>query len=205
MKAAIHKKTQKRVAIKIIKKSSANNTEMGLIRSEIETLKVCQHPNIIRLLDVFENADSLYLVTELLAGGNLYGYMEGCKFAVSETRARRIVHSLATALFYLHSYGIVHRDLKPANVMMTNKTEHADVKIVDFGLAKLIGPSQFCTEVSGTLAYMAPEVLQQKPYGKAVDIWSLGVITYFLLVGRLPFDHKDSAVLTMYWLDVRVG
>ena len=74
------------------------------------------------------------------------------------------------------------------------------VKIVDFGLAKIIGPSQFCRETYGTLAYIAPEVLSEKPYGKEVDIWSLGVIAYLLLVGTLPFDHRDDKVLAKYYL-----
>lgn len=164
--------------------------------SEIETLKMCQHPNIMRLLDVFENIEYIYLVTELFSGGNLYQYMENAKFKIPEPRVRKIIHSLATAVYYLHKYGIVHRDLKPENIMMTDKTANSDVKIVDFGLAKILGPSQTCTEVYGTLAYIAPEVLQNKPYGMAVDIWSLGIITYFLLAGVLPFDDKDDVVLS---------
>jgi len=195
VKAAVHKKTGKRVAIKIMKKASMPESELELIRYEIETLKVCQHPNIIRLLDIFENVEFIYLVMEILMGGNLFKYFEKRKCCLPERSTRKIIHSLATALFYLHSYGIIHRDIKLENIMMTDKGDEANVKIADFGLAKIIGPSELCNERCGTLAYAAPELLLRKPYGKAVDIWSLGVIAHYLLTGVLPFDHKNDSVL----------
>jgi len=169
--------------------------DLALVRYEIETLKMCQHPNIMRLLDVFETIEYLYLVTELLEGGDLLSYLKRMKFQVPEARARKIIHSLATGIFYLHTYGIVHRDLKPENIVLKTNSDDADVKIVDFGLAKIIGPAETCKDIYGTLAYIAPEVLMSKPYGKAVDIWGLGIITHLLLVGFLPFDHKDDAAL----------
>lgn len=174
--------------------------ELMLVRYEIETLKMCQHPNIIRLLDIFENIECIYLVMELLSGGNLFAYFERRKHHIPESKAREIIHSLATGLFYLHSYGIVHRDIKPENIMMTDKTDNAQIKIADFGLAKIVGPSQFCNETYGTLAYAAPEVLMKKPYDKSIDIWGLGIIAYLLLTGVLPFDHKDDSILIRYIL-----
>lgn len=195
VKLGIHKKSGDKVAIKIIKKSAIKEKDLALIRYEIETLKMCQHPSIMRLLDVFETFEYLYLVMELLEGGDLFSYLEKLQFKVPEARARKIIHSVATALFYLHTYGIVHRDIKPENIILKDTSENADVKIGDFGLAKIIGPTETCTETYGTLAYIAPEVLMGKPYTKAVDIWSLGVIAHLLLVGFLPFDHKSDAVL----------
>lgn len=75
---------------------------------------------------------------------------------------------------------------------MVDKTENSDVKIVDFGLSKMIGPTQSCSEPFGTLAYVAPEVLQQKPYGKAVDVWGLGILAFLMMMGSLPFDNEDD-------------
>ena len=95
-------------------------------------------------------------------------------------------------MFYLHSFGIVHRDLKPENVLMVENSESGEVKLIDFGLSKIIGPTQTCNEPYGTLSYVAPEVLLQKPYDKAVDVWSLGIILFLLLGGALPFDDDED-------------
>ncbi len=187
VRAAISREKGNRVAVKIIKKSSLSSEDMGLIRREIEILKLCQHPNIILLHDIFENTEYIYIVMELMRGGDLYNYLETRKFKTSRTRSRNIVHSLATALFYLHSYGIIHRDIKLDNVIMIDESDDSDVKIVDFGLSKLIGPNEKCMEPYGTYGFVAPEVLLGNPYDKQVDVWSLGVIAYTLLSGQEPF------------------
>ena len=192
VREGVHKKTGKKVAVKVMKKSMMSQQDLELVRQEIEILKMCQHPNIIRMLDVFENIDHIYIVMENLDGGDLFSFLEKRKFKLPEQRAAKIVHSLAAGVFYLHSYGIVHRDIKPENVLMVDRTENSDVKIVDFGLSKMVGPSQLCAEPFGTLSYVAPEVLLQQPYGKAVDVWGLGIIAYLMLVGSLPFDHEDD-------------
>jgi len=143
-------------------------------------------------LDIFENLEYIYIVMELLKGGDLFTYLDERNFKISEERARSMIHSIATSTFYLHSYGITHRDLKPENILMVDKSEVSDIKLVDFGLSKIIGPNETCNEPFGTLSYVAPEVLLQKPYGKAVDLWSIGVITYLLLSGSLPFDDPED-------------
>jgi serine/threonine protein kinase len=153
---------------------------------------MCQHPNIIRLLDIFENQDYIYIVMEALSGGDLFTYLEKRNFTVSERRAKELAHQMATAIYYLHSFGVAHRDLKPENILMDSDGETADLKIVDFGLSKIIGPNESSLDPFGTLSYVAPEVLLQKPYGKEVDLWSLGVIVYLLLCRVLPFDDEDD-------------
>jgi serine/threonine protein kinase len=192
VRCGIHKKTGKKVAIKVMKKNAMQALDVELVKQEIEILKVCQHPNLLRMLDVFENTEHIYIVTEVLEGGDLFSFLEKRRFRLPELRTAKIIHSLAAGLYYLHSYGIVHRDIKPENILMVDKSEESDVKIVDFGLSKMIGPSQLCTEPYGTLAYVSPEVLFQKPYGKSVDVWGLGVLTYLMLVGSLPFDDEDD-------------
>jgi serine/threonine protein kinase len=88
---------------------------------------------------------------EYCAGGDLFSYIEKRGFKVSEPRAANLIHKLSAAVYYLHSYGIAHRDLKPENILMTDNTEEADLKLLDFGLSKIIGPSETCSEPFGTL------------------------------------------------------
>jgi len=102
-----------------------------------------------------------------------------------------IAYQIACGLKYMHSYGVVHRDLKLENIMMSDQTDHAIPKIVDFGLAKMIGPQEKADEPFGTLGYVAPEILLKKPYSFQCDLWSFGCILYALLCSSLPFDHDN--------------
>jgi calcium/calmodulin-dependent protein kinase I len=198
VRMAIHKGTKKSVAVKIMKKKEMNTLDIELMRREIEILKICQHPNIIRLLDIFENFDYIFIVMEHLKGGDMFAYLEKRKFHIPEERAASLIYSVAVALSYLHSYGIAHRDLKPENILLISDQQDADIKLMDFGLSKIIAPDEKSVEPFGTLSYVAPEVLKTKPYGKAVDLWSLGVISYLLICGVLPFDDdKDSEIARM--------
>lgn len=175
-----------------MKKKELSLKDIELLKREIEVLKVCQHPNIIRFYDVFENSDYIYIVMEYLQGGDFFNYLETRNFKITEERAKNIAHQIATAIFYLHSFGIAHRDLKPENILMVDNSNDSQVKLVDFGLSKTFGPGETCTEPFGTLCYVAPEILSQKPYDKGVDIWSLGIIIYLMLSRHLPFDSTDD-------------
>lgn len=192
VRLGVHKKTGQKVAIKIMTKKDMTTQDLELVRTEIEILKVCQHPNIIGLYEVFENTDYFYIIMEYCAGGDLFSYIERRGFRLPEQRTFQIIHKLCTAVFYAHSYGITHRDLKPENILMTDNSEQAEIKLLDFGLSKIIGPNENCNEPYGTLCYVSPEVLTEQPYTKAVDLWSIGVITYLLIAGCLPFDHETS-------------
>jgi len=88
---------------------------------------------------------------ECCSGNDLFSHLQKRGFKIPETRAAKIIHKLATAIFYIHSYGIVHRDLKPENILMTDNTDDADIRLLDFGLSKIIGPTQLCREPYGTL------------------------------------------------------
>jgi calcium-dependent protein kinase len=103
-----------------------------------------------------------------------------------------LAFQIGKAIKYLHGFGIVHRDLKLENVMMSDSTEKSMPKLVDFGLAKIIGPSETATEPFGTLGYVAPEVLKKQPYTFSCDVWSFGCIIYAMLSGSLPFDHESQ-------------
>jgi serine/threonine protein kinase len=154
VRLGIHKQTLRKFAVKIMSKKEMGNQDFELVRTEIEILKICQHPNIIRLYDVFENVDHIYIIMEYCSGGDLFTYIEKRGFVLPEKRTAEIIHRLATAIFYLHSYGITHRDIKPENILMTDNTENADVRLVDFGLSKIIGPTETCMEPFGTLVYI---------------------------------------------------
>ena len=192
VRLGIHKESGRKVAIKIINKKLVSNLDLEQVKTEVEILKIAQHPNIIRLYDVFENEKYIYIIMEFCGGGDLFGYIEKRGFQLKESRAAEIIHKLSTAIYYLHQYGIIHRDLKPENILMTDEKDDADIRLLDFGLGKIIGPNEFCTEPFGTFSYAAPEVLLEKPYNFKADLWTIGVITYLLLAGFLPFDDENS-------------
>ena len=192
VKAGINKETKKPVAIKIMAKKNMDKSDMELAKVEIDILKISQHPNIIKLYDVYENENYIYIVMENCSGGDLLSYFEYHEYELPENKVCEIIHKLSMAVYYLHSYGIVHRDLKPENILMTDLSESADIRLLDFGLSKIVGNDEKCTEPYGTLSFVAPEVLQGKPYDKSVDLWSIGIITFLLLCGYLPFDDKHS-------------
>ena len=142
-------------------------------------------------MDVFENSDHFYIVIDFMQGKDLFDYIQKRSFSLSEQRVQEITYQICMGVKYLHGFGIVHRDLKLENIMMSDQTDHAMPKIVDFGLAKIIGPSNTASEPFGTLGYVAPEVLLKQPYTFSCDVWSLGCIVYALLSGSLPFDHEQ--------------
>ena len=192
VKLGVHKSTKERVAIKIIQKSSMKDNDAELVRTEIDIMKLCHHPNIVRLLDHFENAEYIFIVMEYLNGGSLTNYLKKNKFNLSDKRILEIIYQIALGLQYLHQYGIVHRDLKPDNIMMTEKKDMNQIKIMDFGLSKIMGPKETVDDGFGTLCYVAPEVLLRIPYNREIDIWSMGVIFYFMSSGSLPFDDDSD-------------
>ena len=192
VKLGINKKTGQKVAIKMMSKKNMEEKDLELLRTEVEILKICQHPYIIKLYEIFENIDYFYIIMEYCSGGDLYSYLESKDFFISEDLACKIMHKLCTAVYYIHSYGITHRDLKPENILVANDKDPSDIRILDFGLSKIIGPDEKCTEPYGTLTFCAPEILLDKPYTKIIDLWSLGVISYLLLTGDLPFSGESE-------------
>ena len=192
VKLGIHRGSGRKVAIKIINKKLVTAIDVQQVKTEIDILKIAKHPNIIQLYDVFENENYIYIIMEYCAGGDLFSYIEKRGFRLPETRAAEIIHKLSTAVFFLHEYGVVHRDLKPENILMTNNSSNADIRLVDFGLGKIIGPGEMCTDPFGTFSYVAPEVLKEKPYSFKVDLFAIGIIAYLLVAGFLPFDHETS-------------
>lgn len=192
----IHKKTQKKVAVKIINKDSIKTVEdQELVKIEIAILKLCHHPNIVRLLDHLENLDYIFIVMEYIEGGTLGQYLKKNNFNFTENQVSNIMYQIASGVKYLHSYGIVHRDLKPDNIMITQPNDSGIIKIMDFGLSKIISSQEKMVDGFGTLSYVAPEVLTRSPYNKEVDIWSLGIILFYILSGHLPFKGNKEIII----------
>jgi len=194
VKLAYNKNNKNKVAIKSIDKSKLKGTEFEMVKTEIEIMKFCKNKNIVRLIDNFEDMENIYLVLEYLAGGNLNFYLSRQQTLLSEEKIKILIKQIASGINYLHNFGIVHRDLKPENTMMSDTSDFAQVKIVDFGLSKILGINEKSNEAYGTLSYAAPEVIQKNDYNNKIDIWSLGVIMYFLICGYLPFNDKYNNV-----------
>eukprot|EP00667_Euglena_gracilis_P017579 EG_transcript_18560 len=178
-------------AVKAISKRMAGSRGLRAVYSEVEILQLLRHCNIVELVETFESPDSLYIVLELVSGGELLTQVVGLP-RYTENLAKRILASLLHAVEFMHKKGVVHRDLKPANLLWSRPTIESVIKVADFGFSKLIGEERFLSGVVGTVAFMAPEVLAGDACGKAVDMWSCGVIAYLLLGGTLPFIARGT-------------
>ncbi|CAM9766112.1 unnamed protein product [Chrysoparadoxa australica] len=183
------KKTGEELALKSILKSRVG--KMDTIKREIEILTLVDHPNVIKLVDVFEDEHYLHLVTELCTGGELFDRIiarsESDEGRYSERDAAIIIRKILLGLRYCHvEHNICHRDLKPDNFLFKGPEEDAELKIIDFGLSRFEESQQLMTTRVGTPYYMAPEVLKRN-YTLACDLWSVGVVCYILLCGFPPF------------------
>ena len=190
-----HRETGKECAIKIVEKSRIDAREKMSLRNEIAMMRLVNHPCIIRMLDVYEDKKCIYMVMTLAPYGDFFNRWKKRKI-FDEDIARIIIWKLLDATQYLHALGIVHRDLKPENILCLDENDDTKIVISDFGLSKFAAPHTEMTMPCGTLAYVAPEVLSMKGYGRKVDLWSLGCIMHLLLRGVLPFDGhtKDEVV-----------
>uniref|UniRef100_A0A8C6KLJ9 Serine/threonine-protein kinase DCLK2 n=1 Tax=Nothobranchius furzeri TaxID=105023 RepID=A0A8C6KLJ9_NOTFU len=181
--------TGKEFALKIIDKAKCSGKE-HLIENEVAVLRKVKHPNIIMLIEEVDTLSELYLVMELVKGGDLFDAITSLA-KYTEKDASTMVFNLAGALKYLHSMNIVHRDIKPENLLVF---EHPDgtksLKLGDFGLATVVEGPLFT--VCGTPTYVAPEIIAESGYGLKVDIWAAGVITYILLCGFPPFRSENN-------------
>ncbi|TFK67613.1 Pkinase-domain-containing protein [Pluteus cervinus] len=194
VKEAIHIKTGKYYACKVINKKLMEGRE-HMVRNEIAVLKRISsgHKNIVTLHDYFETAHNLYLCFDLCTGGELFDRI-CAKGNYYEADAAQLVRTILQAVKYIHDSNIVHRDLKPENLLFRDPKEDADIMVADFGLSRIMEEEKLTmlTEICGTPGYMAPEIFQKTGHGKPVDIWAMGVITYFLLAGYTPFDRDTQ-------------
>lgn len=190
--------TKANVAMKKIDKSAEDLLEDNEIKDEIEILKKLDHPNIVKILEFYNTPDSYYIINDYCPNGELY-YQINKQF--SETQMAVIFRQIFSGLSYLHENNIIHRDLKLENILITDieksittKEKLFNIKIIDFGTAKIFEKNKSEKTVVGSSYYIAPEVLNKK-YNEKCDTWSAGVILYMLICGRAPFDGSDDEAI----------
>ncbi|KAL4485766.1 hypothetical protein ABPG72_012306 [Tetrahymena utriculariae] len=172
----------------LLTSKNSEKTRTGLL-NEIQILRKCDHPNIIKLYEVYESDNYIYLVQNVLKGGELFDtIIKNGNF--SEKNAAKIIHQLLSALEYIHAKNIMHRDIKPENLILVDKSDEFQIKLADFGLAAFTS-DDLLFKRCGTPGYVAPEILEDKKYDQKVDVFSSGVILYILLTGCSPFYGKS--------------
>lgn len=179
--------------IRVLRRFSANHQNDAAAATDPQSGNRLTHPNIVQLYETYEDKSKIYLVMELVTGGELFDRIVE-KGSYTEKDASDLIRQILEAVDYMHEQGVVHRDLKPENLLFYSPDDDSKIMISDFGLSKMEDSGIMAT-ACGTPGYVAPEVLAQKPYGKAVDIWSIGVISYILLCGYPPFYDENDANL----------
>lgn len=181
------------MAIKILEKAKiVDKSDITRVRREINILKRLRHPNVVRLFEVIDSPQHIFLITEFASGGELFDYIVS-QGRVREREACWLFHQIINGCDYCHNGNIIHRDLKPENLLLdSNKC----IKIVDFGLGNTFKMGALMKTACGSPCYAAPEMIAGKRYyGPAADMWSVGVILFALVCGYLPFDHPNTNTL----------
>jgi calcium/calmodulin-dependent protein kinase I len=207
VKLGTHKLNGTQVAVKVVAKKNLSRDDFDGLESETSLLRDIDHPHIIKCYETFDEEVTFYIITELVAGGDLFDRIIS-KTQYNEKEARDLVKMFLETMAFLHQdKGIVHRDLKPENILMSSKADDADIKVADFGFAKRINELSSRESPCGTPGYVAPEIIRGDPYGSEVDIWSMGVICYVLLAGYPPFyeDPRSGTYPHKLYRDIRMG
>jgi len=179
--------------VKIVEKSLIQE-DIKLLKREIDIMKQVEHENILKLIEIYEDDENVYIVMELVDGSELFDRIVD-KGYYSEKSTVHIIKQILNAVKYLHEKGIAHRDLKPENLLCSGSGSRETVKIADFGLSKIFSDNEDLVTSCGTPGYVAPEVLMCESYDKSVDMWGIGIITYILLAGYPPFYAENDTAL----------
>ncbi|XP_054913176.1 serine/threonine-protein kinase D1 [Poeciliopsis prolifica] len=186
------RKSGRDVAIKIIDKLRFPTKQESQLRNEVAILQSLHHPGVVNLECMFETPERVFVVMEKLHGDMLEMILSSEKGRLPERITKFLVTQILVALRHLHFKNIVHCDLKPENVLLASADSFPQVKLCDFGFARIIGEKSFRRSVVGTPAYLAPEVLRNKGYNRSLDMWSVGVIIYVSLSGTFPFNEDED-------------
>lgn len=185
VKLARHRITKNEVAIKIIDKSQLDTGNLKKVYREVDIMKRLDHPHIVKLYQVMETKNMIYIVSEYASKGEIFDYIARCG-RMPERAARFKFWQILSAVEYCHNRGIVHRDLKAENLLLDS---NMNIKIADFGFSNMYKRGELLATWCGSPPYAAPEVFEGKKYtGPEIDVWSLGVVLYVLVCGALPFD-----------------
>jgi serine/threonine protein kinase len=173
-----------------------NGVSKQQLEAEFNIHAKLEHPNVVRMYSVFKGTRWIYVVLEMVLGGDLFDYLiQKAQHGVEEKVARRWFAQLLDGVDYCHKQNVVHRDLKPENILLSHSSHDATLKIADFGLSKALQGNNVCRTNCGTPQYMAPEVhLENKNgYGKEADLWGLGVILHVMLTVSMPFGDDENS------------
>ena len=185
-----HLETKVEYAVKILRKNQYTAKNEENFHAEIEILRSLDHPNIIKIIEYFEDEKRLYIVMEKCEGGELYEQILQANH-FSEDAAARLMKQLLSAVWYIHERQVVHRDIKPENIMFETRGELFNIKLIDFGVSMKLKDSKSTNEIVGAVFYISPEALNGK-YSAKCDLWSCGVIAYMLLCGVPPFAGENE-------------
>ena len=211
---------EKKYAIKLVQKNNQSLEEYKINRNETDIFQILQninHPNIVKCVDLYENESQIFFVFEYLSCGNLKKYIEEIKLLPSDYNNETVLNLIKQIIegaYVLHKYGIIHRDIKATNIMvqinspikksiipnafemvekssMYEDVSDVTLKLIDFGLSKILGANETTNEPYGSLSYKAPEIILHKRYNFKVDVWSIGITIYYIVYKALPFDEGN--------------
>uniref|UniRef100_A0A7S1SMM9 Protein kinase domain-containing protein n=1 Tax=Tetraselmis chuii TaxID=63592 RepID=A0A7S1SMM9_9CHLO len=207
--AARHNETRLDVALKIIfrNRPGLKTAHWEVLRNEVRALEECAHPNIVTMMDHYENSDQIVMVLELLKGGELLEHIQEIK-KYTERKAAQLFVQILRAVAHMHSKGYIHRDVKPENVLFVNKPSTDEdspcvVKLIDLGMATIYNPQKPIRQAMGTAGFLSPECCHKVPHTPAMDMWSLGVMLFVMLCGRMPYSHSQIENLQYPEIDIR--
>ncbi|CAL8090733.1 unnamed protein product [Calicophoron daubneyi] len=188
VKLAKHIPTKMKVAIKIMNKELVGTNNLSKVSRELEAMKRCQHPHIVRLYHVMETESKIFMVTEFASKGEVFDRISISR-AFNEKEARELFWQIVCAIDFCHNSGVVHRDLKAENLLLDDQFR---IKVADFGFCNFFQPDELLSTHCGSPQYAAPELFKGEPYdGPLADVWSLGVILYILVCGSFPFPGES--------------
>lgn len=190
-------------AVKIISKSDPENYDTDNMMRELRILEVVNHPNIPKIYGVYEDVDRMYIFMENVESGSLFDRLKQ-KFYLEQDEAADVIYDILETMNYLQELKIMHRDIKPENILVHRNDDGKITKsfLIDFGLSTFYDHQTKKPEkqMCGTLGYVAPEVFNEKGYNYQVDMFSLGVVLFFLVTGELPFDSKSDSKIVDFTL-----
>ncbi|KAJ5068205.1 serine/threonine-protein kinase fhke-related [Anaeramoeba ignava] len=199
VRLGIKRETGEKFAVKIIDKKKCFNEQSARsgrdkMMDEVNVLKRIKHENIVCITEIYNTDNYIFLVLELCTGGELFDKIIA-KGKYTEEESRQVTKQILSVVKYLHNQNIAHRDLKPENILLVSQDDDTNIKVADFGLSRFFSDSDKLVTFAGTPQYLAPEVIRsanRDGYGKACDMWSVGVILYILITGYMPFASENQ-------------